>query len=171
MAKKNTSLTDIYTNRTMARITMSVADTLTFQQVRFAVGLTQNFALLLNRIKYFPEAAFLQALQAATDTLNVALVTREDINDLNPTNLSVIDVHALFGCGANVTPMHNPIESDFNNLPGGGLIIPPNPLFIAIASTGLGVTGVMDVVLEYQYVELTDNQAREVLQTLIPGTV
>jgi len=170
MANK-TSLADKYLNRAYARIDMTAVDTVTFQQIRFSTGLFEGIALVLNRIKYYPLVTTLRAVAADTDYWIMALTTRDDLTSLDPNSLSVLDTVSSIGVGAGVEPVQRPIISDFTNAPGGGLLIPANPLYLAMDTAGFGaVVGGATVVLEYQFIKLSDKESLELLQTIIPGT-
>jgi hypothetical protein len=151
---------------------MSVINTITFEQIRFAAGLFEGVAIKLNRVRYVPDATLIREIVANTDSLAFALTTRNDLTSLSPTNLSVIDTVSIIGNGAGVEPTILPITSDFTSLPEGGLLLPANPLYLSMVSAGFAAAvGPLYAVLEYQWIRLSDREAIELLQTLIPGTV
>jgi len=162
---------DIYSNRTTVRCSMTAVNTLVFQQLRFAAGLFEGVALILNRILWFPFSGTLRELVGAADHLQMALVTRNDLASIDPTNLAVIDEKELVSVGAAVERYETPLVSDWRNSPGGGLIIPANPLYLAMNTAGYAAVAEMNVVIEYQWKKLSKDESIELLQTLIPGTV
>ena len=170
MAK--TGQTDRYVNRTLAQVSMSAANVLTFQQVRFAAGLFEGLALKLVRVEWNISAALLRELGAATDSINFGITTRDDLVSIDPTNLSVLASYNVVGMGAGAEPMIMPIIMDFSNLPEGGLLIPANPMYLGINSAGVAAAlGPIYVTMFYNWIRLTDKESLELLQTLIPGTV
>lgn len=162
---------DLYVNRSFAEVTMSGVDTLTFQQINFAVGTFQGVALKLIRLMYYPTGATLDQIVASTDSLYMGVTLRNDLTDISPTNQSIIDLKAINGVGTNVEPLYVPFVTDFSTLPQGGVLIPANPLYITLLSAGFASAGIMRVVLYYTFVELTDRESVELLQTIIPGNV
>lgn len=165
---------DVYANRSFAELTLSAADTITFQQIRFAVGTFQGIGLLLHRVEYHLRAADYQGIVATADRLMFGLTVRDDITTLDPTNQGIISKFEI-SVNRNATAeaiMHvTPIVHDFTELPEGGLLIPPNPLFLAGDSSGIGSAAVYRAVLYYTFMQLDDRQSIELLQTLLPGNV
>lgn len=171
MPKKSSSSVDKFINRTQAQIIMSAANTLTFQQIRFASGIFEGVALILNRILWNPTSTSLREIVAATDTLIMALTTRNDLTTLVPSNLSVLAQKEVVGLGAAVESKEIPFITDYSTLPGGGLLIPANPLYIGADSGGFVNPATINITLEYQWKKLSKDESIELLQTLLPGTV
>lgn len=162
---------DLYSNRTLATIVQSALNTITFEQIRFAAGLFEGLALVLNRIHLYPTAASLRQIVAATDHLTMALVTRDDLTSLDPTNLSVLASKMITGIAAGVERYVTPLTIPFSDLPGKGLLIPANPLYMGVDSGGFTAVATVRFILEYQWKKLTPQENLELLQTLLPGTV
>lgn len=169
MAKSG--LKDVFSNRTQVEVVMSAANTLTFQQVRFAVGTFQGVALILNRIEMSPAGAAIDEIVAAADNLQMAITTRDDLTAINPTNLSVMYVKNIESPGANVEVFELPLVGDFTGLPGGGLLMPANPIFLAVLTGGFVAAATVRFTLYYQFKELSKDENLELIQTLLPGTV
>lgn len=165
---------DIYVNRAFVSLTMSAANIITFQQLNFAVGVFQGIALKLVRIHYYIHSGVAGEMVLAADRLYMGMTLRDDLATLNPTNQSVIDQH-FFALNANATAeavlFGSPIVTDFSGLPEGGLLLPANPIYVAMVTAGFAAAGGIDVVLYYQFVQLSDREAIELLQTIIPGNV
>ncbi len=162
---------DRFVNRAFATVTMSAANTLTFQQIRFAVGIFQGIGLLLHRISIWPATASLQAMVAATDAMTIGLTLRDDLADLDPTNQAVIVNQRWVGTATPVALATPPRIEDWSNLPGGGYLLPANPLYLGMATGGFAAAGVAHVRLDYTFLALTDKESVELLQTVIPGNV
>lgn len=166
---------DIYSNRAFETVTMSAANTLTFEQIQFGVGLFQGTALILNRIEWFPLGATILELVAVADHLEFALTNRDDLANLNPTNQSVLvrkRIQAVM-VGAVVSLEHivTPLVSDLSGLPGGGLILPANPLYIGALTAGYANAAIVRAVLYFQFKQLTDAEYIELLQTIMPANI
>lgn len=170
MAKQK-RLTDMYTNRAFGLVTMSAANTITFEQLRFAVGTFTGVGLLLHRVEYFPTLGTYNEVVAAADSFQMGLVSRNDLTALNPIDNSIISIVRVNAVGVAVESKQDPIIQDFTNLPEKGLLIPPNPLYLAMNSTGFAAAGEFRCIMYYSFVELTDQQSIEMLQTIIPGNV
>lgn len=168
MAKK---IVDLYVNRAYIEVTMSAANTITFSQIRWAVGTFEGIAIKVIRILYYPSLASRREIVAATDSLNMGITGRNDLASLDPTNQGIYDTRNIVGVGANVEHMDNPIESKFDSLPGGGLLLPANPMYLAADSAGFVAAAVVRAIVYYVFVRLSDKESLEVLQTIIPGNV
>lgn len=168
------ALKDLYVNRAYADVTMSAANTVTFEQLNFAVGVFQGVALKLIQVRYYPLKAAVQEIVAAADILHFGLTLRDDLANLDPTSLSVIDVQNLMLTEARTAEsnlVNEPLISDFSNLPGGGLLLPANPIYAAAHSAGFAAAAQVRFLLYYVFVQLTDRESIELLQTIIPGNV
>lgn len=162
---------DLYTNRAHGLVTMSAADTITFQQINFAVGIFQGIALKLIRVLWYPDQASFSRIDADTKYFQLGLTLRDDLTSLSATNLSVVVSKIVYGLGDSPEIVQGPLVDDFSTLPGGGLLIPANPVYLGMDSNGVGSALVVRAVLYYTFVELTDKESVELLQTILPGNV
>ena len=166
---------DLFVNRAIQRVTMSAANTLTFQQVNFAVGAFQGVALLVHRLIYHVGYTAIDEILGADDLFMVAMTTSAQIADIRLTHIEVVDQWEMFayisGTPANEIPTFNRIESDFTSLPGGGLILPANPIYIAMSSSGLVVAGTCDVEIMFTFRELSDADYIELIQSRVQANI
>ncbi|MBA7704048.1 hypothetical protein ES703_112846 [subsurface metagenome] len=162
---------DQFVNRALALVTMSAIDTLTFSQIRFAVGIFQGVALVISKVEWFIFDASIRELVAATDSIVVALVTNDNLAQLNPSDQDVIASMHLVGLGANVELSQAPLITDFSSLPGGGIILPANPLFLAMSTAGAAAASQCRVVIYYTFKTLTDKDYIELVQMMVPGNI
>jgi len=169
------SKTDKYPNRAMELLTQSAANTLTFEQIRFGTGLFEGIALVLHRLEWYINQIALQEVIAAADSISVALTTRDDLTTIDPVSLNVI--HAmqthirLVGPVVSMIPDLRPLVADFTTLPGSGLLIPANPLYMAVDSSSLVNPITLRLVMYYSYVRLADKDYLELLQSMIPMNI
>lgn len=166
---------DLYANKAIQRVTMSAANTLTFQPVNFAVGAFQGVALLIHRVNFNPSYGGMQELVANTDIMMGALTVSSVIADIAPTHPEIVAGFQRVGMvsGAPATGMiiENPIVQDFSNLPGGGILIPANPVYVAMWTSGFVALTNMDVVIDFTFVELSDADYIELLQSRIQSNI
>ena len=166
---------DIFVNRAIQRITMSAANTLTFQQLNFAVGVFQGVALVIHRIVYHIGVTAWHETVAITDSFVVAMTVSQNISDLNMTNIEIVDRHEVTAIvvGAVVGLVHTQSEviADFSTLPEKGLIIPANPVFLAMTSAGLATAGISDCEIYFTFRELSDADYIELIQSRVQANV
>jgi len=166
---------DIYPNRAIFHVSQTTANDLSFQQVRFGMGIFTGTALILQRVEWFPDQAWNDSMVVAADFTEFAMTNRDDLAELEGDNMNVLLLkqHKIFVSGTPATAFLNelPIISDYSGLPGGGLIFPANPLFIAIHTTGFTSAITLKAVMYYLTKQLTDADYIELVQSLIPVNI
>lgn len=173
MAKS--TVVDVFPNRAFESVTMSGANALTFSQVQFGVGLFQGVAAVIHRIEWYLDITTTAQLIVNADLVQMALTNRDDLTVLSPTSQNVLAQKemglAVSGTPANMTVLEFPLVSSFADLGGGGLIIPANPLYVAMDSVGLSAAGVMDVIIYLTFKTLSDAEYVELIQTIMPANL
>lgn len=170
MATKASS--DRYSNAAFASVTLSAANTLTFSLISMGVGIFQRAGMILHRISWMPSVATIQEMAAANDALTFALTSTNRITTIgDPTDPAQISVMRLVGHGVNVEPTLQPFVQDFTMLPGGGRLLVPNPLYIAGYSVNFANPAVIRAQLDFTFVELTDADYLELVQSQYPANV
>lgn len=163
MAKK----TDAFANKFFAECTESAANTLTFQELGTAVDVFSKRAWVLHRLEYQIPAPLMSYFAASDDKIAIALTSSNKMSSLllaDPAVIDLLDIKPEFATAVGFQIRVEPFIRDFSSLPGGGLIIAPRPLYLAIKGTSLaGATQVrcrgyytqMDLAAD-EYLELVD---------------
>lgn len=166
MANTNT---DKFVNLLTDTVTMSAANTITFKEINIGLNIFDKVGLLLTRIEYDPAAASLQDLDTDGDYLVMGITSSQTIATLSMLNQEVIDQTSLLrldaGAAANYNIFARPFVHDFSTMPGGGLLIPPKPLYVAASSGGMTVAAVLYVRLYFIIYKLNDSEYLELLET------
>jgi hypothetical protein len=138
----------------------SAANTLTFKKLDTNVSSREKVAMLIHRVELYSNGFAL--LVAADDTVDVALCGSQvaDLEDL--TNPQVYWHQKLFYGDVE----SRPIRSDLTSLPGGGLLILPNPLYLGAKGASIASASTEKVRLYYTLVELKDDQFWQLAQSL-----
>jgi len=171
MAKAKVPI-DQFANRAIVELTMSAANTETFEQINFGVGLFQGVGLVLHRVEYVLDRASLTELVGNSDEVRLAITTRDSLTSLMPVSQDVICYWETAIHGQPAASQENyylPFVRDFSDLPGTGLIMPANPLFFAMDTVGFVAAGYASCILYYTFKELSDKDYIELIQTLVPG--
>lgn len=164
---------DVYPNRAIQSVTMSAANTLTFAQMRFSFGTFTGTALIISRLDFYPTPAMVGEMTAAGDYLRFAITNRDDLSDLDPANMNVLALKTLLATsvGAADNFIDYPYRIALETLPGGGIIVPANPLYLALDTNGLASAGACKLVMYYRTLQLTDADYIELVQSLIPVNI
>lgn len=174
MAKRK-QIIDVYPNRIVERLTMSAANVITFQPIRFGTGLFSGVALVIHRVEYHLTLGTVDQLVADSDEVEFGLTNRDDLSALTALNLNILDVNALHskivGAVVSLWIFEKPMTKDFSTLPGQGLIIPTTPLYLAMDSVGLASAGIMDVVIYYTFKQMSDSDYIELVQGMLPANI
>ena len=166
MAKGNVK--DTFANVAAVRVIESAANTQTSVKFDFPFSIMDKMALIISRIEYW--TASLTPFAGAGDALYLALTAASSITNLASQNDPlVIDSHiktlAFFGTAANGQVIEGPYIKDFSNLPGGGLLVAPNPLYAMAQGISLG--GVSDnwIKVFYTHVELSTDEYWQLVES------
>lgn len=163
---------DTYSNIAIAQVTASAANTLTFAQIIFGVGLFQGVALLVHRVNWYPHSTTLRELVAATDALFMALTTSNKLTSIEDVlDPSIIALRSRISVGAATADWDLPLVTDFTSLPGGGKLVPANPMFIAIKQSGAAAAGLIRATMDFTFVSLDSDAYLELLQSMFPVQV
>lgn len=169
-AKK--SRKDMYANRAYGEVTMSAANTLTFAAIQMAVGLFQGIAMLIHQINWRPAITSIREMVAATDSLQMAITSSNRLTSIvDVSEPAIIDQKHFIGVGANVAMEKEPYTTDWSMLPGGGKLIPANPLFIGANSGGFAAAATIRCELLFTFVQLNDRDYMELIQGLFPSNI
>lgn len=132
--------TDSFANQAVLTLTESAANTLTFKKLETGVSLFDKVAWIIHRIEYFFYTAAAN-FNHDTDNLKLGLCTSNTITSLSLTDANILDLLEVaridYGAAASGMLVMRPHFKDFTNLPGGGLIVPPSPLYGACQGSGL----------------------------------
>ena len=165
--QKAAGVADRFANIVYATVTESVADTLTFQQIQTGYGSLEKVGWVISRLEYYVTSATQQAINAAGDYLQTALVTSNLISELSLASSQVLDMmdiqsHVVTGVGFEL--IYEPLIRDFSNLPGGGKLCLPYPIYLAVDSNGLALTAEVSCRINFTEIELQDQEWMELVQ-------
>lgn len=132
---------DIFVNKVYVSVTESAANTLTFQKIETGYGSLQKTAWIIQRIEYFfPLGQALSLVLDNSDAIDLALCTSNLITSINLASASIIDLMEIQETQKSSVGFERyflPIARNFADLPGGGLLVLPYPLYLAVKGTSL----------------------------------
>lgn len=135
---------DQFANIAYLAVSESVAGTLKFARLEMANNLlSEKAALIIHRTEIYLDGP--QIMNAALDGVICALTLTDRItaiNDLSqPEILMALTLTRYdFGAAATGALEEKPRVRDFSSLPGGGLLVPADRLYLGVQ--GIGLTGV-----------------------------
>jgi hypothetical protein len=166
MGNKQGMVLDHYANKMYGQVVESAANTLTFEEINTNISYFSRQAFVLHRLEWYPAPTSLSVLGGAGDYFECALTSSNKITMLNLDDPGVIDLLTITqnfqsGVGFFIKPF--PIIREFTDLPGGGLIINPRPLYLAVKGTSLASALTINLRAYFTVVELNSDQYVEML--------
>lgn len=166
MAKKGVA--DQWANLAVISVSESAANTLTFKKLETGISLFEKVAWVINRLEYYFDFTG-TIFNTNEDLLDVAITTSDQITSIAATNQAVVDtmrvVRVDLGTAASGFQVVRPQMRVFTDLPGGGLIVPPNPIYLAAKGTGLASAQTVICRMRYSLQELSPEQYWELVES------
>jgi len=98
----------------------------------------------------------------------MAVTSSDNPTDLTPDQVAIIDmtktVRADMGTAATAKLINWPIIRDFSQLPGGGLIVPPNPIYLAVLGVAQPGVQTLDARIYYTAIQLKGDEFWELVE-------
>lgn len=160
--------TSTFCTQAVIEVTESAANTLTMEKLETGLSIYDKVGWVLNRVEYRLGSGVPALFNASGDYLQMALVMSNQLTALNDNDPAIYTNLMLYrvdiGAAASGSIMTNVYAQDFAALPGGGLLILPNPLYLAVKGTGL--TGASSVVARIYYtpMEMADQDFTNLIQ-------
>lgn len=173
MAKTGSSVAGLFTSQATLSNVESAANTLTFTQLQTGLSIYDHVGWILGRLEFRLSNTVPALFNADGDALSIAITQNNAAAALSQSDPAIIYLLQIrrtdYGTAASGELRSNTFEVDFSTLPGGGILVLPNPLYLA--SVGSGLTGPSTVTarLYFQPVDLSDAdyfnlvQARQLL--------
>lgn len=131
---------DEFVNQAYLSVVESAPNTLTFNKLETGISIHEKVGWVISRMDYtFPVA--IANFAAEGDILFFGLSTSDAIVTIALNQAAVIDLNSFgrndLGTAGTGLFIRQPITKDFSNLPGGGILVPPNPLFAYVQGAAL----------------------------------
>lgn len=159
---------DQYVQNAVITVTESAINTLTFNELDTGVAMFEKVAFIIHRLQWYVDGSAMQELIAVTDRLDLALVGNNKMTVLDIGDQAVYDFLTLLpivtGTAANMVLEQLPTIRDFSGLPGGGIIIPPRPIYAAIKATGFAAVAGVHCRIQFTYKKLKAEEYWELVE-------
>lgn len=164
-----TNATDRFANIHLQDVSMTVADTIAFEEVSIGLNLFDKVGLIIHRLEVFWSSTAISTCIGDGDIAWAAMTSSNTITGLESNERGVImkveRQAALEGTAGNFEATHYPQVLDYCGLPGGGLLVPPKPLYLAVDSASLGTAISAYFRIIFTILSLKDADYFELLQT------
>lgn len=159
---------DQFPNLCIGTVTESGANTLTFKKIDTQISFNQKVAWILARIEYFVGALGAANFNGDGDILEYGLSVSSSFATAQLQEVTIVDYNSIqrldYGTAAVEHSMQQPFVKDFSSLPGGGLIIPPSPLYLWAKGTGLVSASTAIARMYYTLLEMSTDQFWELVE-------
>lgn len=122
-------------------ITEAVAGTLIQEKIESGMSMYDRVGWVLNRIEWMVPIATLNLLLDQNDAISFGIATSGTLGSLSDTDPNIINRNRIgvsdFGTPANAVKEEMPIINDFSTMPGGGILVLPNPLYVFLQSVSI----------------------------------
>ncbi len=164
-----TKKTDTFANFAALKVLESAANTQTSAKFAFPFSIMDKMALIINRIEYVV-GNLSAGFNSTADLVNVVLATASALtaidNQADPMIVDAIRYSRLdYGAAASGMLITQPLQKDFSSLPGGGMLVAPNPLYAIIEGNGCASAMFCWVKLFYTYVELNTDEYWQLVES------
>jgi hypothetical protein len=159
---------DQYANIAAVTVAETAADTLTAAKFAFPFSIMDKMGLIISRIEYYFNTP--SALNGTLDFTTLALIAGPSVVDITAQNDPlVIDSVALqrvdLGVAATGTFILKPYVKDLSQLPGGGILVAPNPLYGAVKGSGEAAAAGGWIKLFYTYIQMAADEYWQLVES------
>lgn len=160
--------TDQFANQAVIRCTETGANTLTFQKLETGISLFDKVAWVISRLEYLVSVADFGYFNSTVDSLAFGLSTVNTLTTLDITNSAIFDYNFItrldLGTAASGMMLTQPFIKDFSQLAGGGIIVPPTPLYLGVVGAGLSAAATIVCKMYYTNLPLKPEQYWELVE-------
>lgn len=157
---------DRYSNILAGTVTETGANTITFDEINLPVSLATRRGILIDEVRYFPNAAALNDLVAEGDVITAGVVTSENVTDLNdPTDRRILDQFALTAHVNGTAASGLVAKAPYIHQLFPPIIFAGQRIFFALAGVGLDAAATMRFRLHYRFIDLTPAEYLEIAET------
>ena len=156
-----------YVNQAYLAVTESAPVTLTFAKLETGIPIYEKVAWLISRLDWF---ILTTAAQFAVDgdSLWYGISVMDSIAAATLKSSAIVDMNSIarrdWGVAASGTLRTIPITKSFADLPGGGLLVPPNPLYVFAQGVGLAAAQKVEVRMFYTVIKLKPEDFWELVE-------
>jgi len=131
------------------------------------ISLFEKMAWLISRVEYFISGY--SSFNSTADMVTWGLSTTDQLTSISLSNGAVFDYANLqrldLGVSATGMMINLPLVKDFSQLPGGGILVPPNPLYLGVVGNGMAAAMQVTAKLYYLNYQLATDEYWELVES------
>lgn len=159
---------DTFANFAALKVQETAANTQTSVKFAFPFSIMDKMALVVSRIEYSFQSW--DKFNSSLDYTYIGLSAAAKIVDIgNQADPLIVDSMAYqradFGAAASGFLYSFPFVKDFSDLPGGGLLVAPSPLYGIIESSGASAACAAWIKVFYTYMELATDEYWQLVES------
>lgn len=159
---------DKFANILNFSVTLSAANTLTFEEINIGLNLFDKVGLLVHRVK-FGISSIEDQLNEDNDAWQAGLTTSDQLSGLGLDQQAVIDMFSQtcheYGTAGNMLVLDQTYQVDYSGFPGGGLLIAPKPLYLGLTTVGYSSAATMNGRLFFTVMKMSPSDYFELLES------
>lgn len=133
-------VTDVFVNQAYLEVVESAANTLTFDKLETGISIHEKVGWIISRLDYwfvYDSTNF----AASSDMVRFGISVTNTFTTPAPGENVVIDYNEVKRVDAGTPATSNlvimPFTKEFGNLQGGGILVPPNPIYVYVQGVAL----------------------------------
>lgn len=173
MASSGKLPADNFCSQAVFQVTETAANTLTFDKLETGISVYDKIGWVIARVEIPLTKATIDLFDGNGDLVEVALTATNTVTSFADNNPAVYVHRTLMrrdvGTPAVSFFMDTTIVEDFSTLPGGGILVLPNPIYLGVKGTGLSGASTVTARIFFKAIDMADQdyfnlvQARQLL--------
>lgn len=159
---------DQFANYAILTTTESAINTLTFKKLETGISMTEKVAWVICRVEYLLNLNTAGQFNSDSDYCQYGLSVSSAFSNIVLSETTILDYNQMtrtdFGAAASGGFSYQPIIKDFSSLPGGGILVPPAPLYGYVKSSGCVAAQSVYARINYTLLTLSVDQYWELVE-------
>lgn len=160
---------DEFANSAVISVTETAANTLTFKKLETGISLMEKAAWIIHRIEYTINLISAGEFNGDSDSFGYGISLSNAFASAALNEVTILDLNTLsrldWGVAASGGLWRQPWVKEFTQLPGGGLIVPPNPIYLYAQGSGLVAANSVIARLWYTVLPLAESQFWQLVES------
>lgn len=161
---------DIFTQLSYLSVTESAANTLTFAGLSVFSNVLSQRGMIIHRVEYDLPAGTVALMVANADAIKYGLTGSDGMTSVSLDDPEAYDINRItrvdIGTAASGFYHNAKLVNDFTTLPGGGLLVPADRLYIYVEGVSLATAATAKARVRYTILDMSAADFLELAQSL-----